>query len=135
MSLIDPYQDYLEACSTFNRLAPPDDTALVYGVFNEDQRPMMPFVDTGLVYCGEPQLLKYFYRVRFGGSGKLYIRAMVEDTEVARGHVTLSEDPYQASVFRLPRGTAGYGLRLQMTGIAWWRYYDIEWDAVTRGAK
>jgi hypothetical protein len=106
----------------------------VYGTFNEDRRQMMSFVDTGIVFCGDPSLLKYFYRVRFGGSGKIYVRALVDNTEVKRGYVTLSEDPNQASVFHLPRGCAGYGLRLQLAGIAWWRYYEIEWDAVARQA-
>lgn len=134
MVLADPYEDYLKAGTSFSRLAPAANTQLVYAVFNEDRRPLLPMVDTGLIYPGangqDPSLLKYFYRVRFGGSGRLYIRAMVDNTEVQRGYVTLSEDPYQASIFHLPKGCAGYGIRLQMVGIAWWRYYDIEWDPV-----
>ena len=96
---------------------------------------MAPMVDTGLIYPGpngqqDPSLLKYFNLIKFGGSGKLYIRAMVDNTEIQRGYVTLSEDAYQASIFRLPKGCAGYGIRLQMVGIAWWRYFKIEWDPV-----
>lgn len=140
MALIDPYEDYLTASTSFQRLAAPVATQLVYGVFNEDRRPLIPMVDTGLIYPGlsssdgsqrqDPSLLKYFNSVRFGGRGKLYIRAMVDNTEVQRGYVTLAEDAYQASVFRLPKGCAGYGLRLQMVGIAWWRYFEIDWDPV-----
>jgi hypothetical protein len=131
MPLVDPYEPYLTAGTSFARLAPSSGTRLVYGLFNEDPRPMLPFVDTGLVYCKNPELLKYFKHVRFGGTGKLYIRAMVDNTEVQRGWVVLSDDPNQASTFRLPKGTAGYGLRLQLAGIAWWRYYDITWDPVS----
>jgi len=138
MPVLDPYDAYLAAGTSFSRLAPLSGTnKTVYGTFNEDRRTLLPFVDTGMVYpgpgnaMGDPSLLKYFYSVRFGGSGKLYIRAMVDDTEVQRGFVTLSEDPYQASVFHLPRGCAGYGLRLQWVGLAWWRYYEISWDPVT----
>ena len=134
MTLIDPYQDYLTASTSFSRLAAPANSQLVYGVFNEDRRPLIPMVDTGLMYPGpngaDPSLLKYFNSVRFGGKGKLYIRAMVDNAEVQRGYVTLSEDAYQASIFRLPKGCAGYGIRLQMVGIAWWRYFEIEWDPV-----
>ena len=130
MAIVDAYEDYLTAGTSFKRLAPSASTGVVYGIFNEDRRPLLPFVDTGLVYCGDPSLLKYFHKIRFGGKGKIYIRAMVDNTEVARGWVVLSEDPNQASIFRLPRGTAGYGLRLQLAGVAWWRYYEIIWDPV-----
>jgi hypothetical protein len=134
MTLIDPYQDYLIASTRFQDLAAPALTQLAYGVFNEDRRPLCPMVDTGLMYPGlqgsDPSLLKYFHEIRFGGSGKLFIRAMVDNAEVQRGYVTLSEDAYQASSFRLPKGMAGYGLRLQLVGIAWWRYFEIMWDPV-----
>jgi hypothetical protein len=131
MTLVDPYEAYLTAGTSFARLAPSDSTQLVYARFNEDRRPLLPMVDTGLIYCQRPDLMKYFKWVRFGGRGKLYIRAMIDDTEVQRGWVVLSEDPNQASVFKLPKGSAGYGLRLQLTGISWWRYFDIEWDPVS----
>jgi hypothetical protein len=131
MPIVDQYQDYLTAGTDFERLVGTGTTQLVYGVFNEDLRPLLPFVDTGLVYCEDPSLLKYFHKVRFGGKGKIYVRAMVDNTEVQRGWVTLSEDPNQASIFHLPRGCAGYGLRLQLAGIAWWRYYEIIWDPAT----
>ena len=130
MALIDPYKDYLAAGVSFSPLSETATPQLAYGVFGEDRRPLLPFIDTGLIYCGDLTLFKYFYRVRFGGSGKLYVRAMVENTEVQRGSVVLSEDPYQASIFRLPRGCAGYGLRLQLVGLAWMRYFAIEWDPV-----
>jgi hypothetical protein len=139
MSILDPYEDYLKAGTSFSRLEPHTSTQLVYAVFNEDRRPLLPMVDTGLIYPGldgqqDPTLLKYFYRVRFGGTGKLYIRAMVDNTEVQRGYVTLSEDAYQASTLRLPRGCAGYGFRLQMVGIATWRYYEMDWDPVAEAS-
>jgi hypothetical protein len=75
-------------------------------------------------------MLRYFNGVRFGGSGKLFIMASVDNDVVAQGSVVLSEDAYQASIFRLPVGTAGYGIRLRMTGIAWWRYFEIMWEPV-----
>lgn len=131
-TIVDPYEPYLAAGTSFSRLAPTGATgSLVYGVFNEDRRPLLPFIDTSLVYCGNVDLLKYFEKVKFGGKGKLFIRAMVDDTEVQRGYVTLSEDPNQASIFHLPRGAAGYGLRLQICGIAWLRYYEIIWNPVS----
>ena len=82
MTLTDPYQDYLAASVGFSRLAETGSTQLVYATFNEDRRPLVPFVDTGLIYCGDPTLLKVFSGVRFGGTGKIYIRAMVDNTEV-----------------------------------------------------
>jgi len=132
MAIVDAYEAYLTAGTSFSRLAPEDTTTLVYALFDEGRSPLLPMIDTGLLYCKDPSLLKYFYKVRFGGSGKLYIRAMVDNTEVCRGHVVLSEDPNQASLFRLPRGCSGYGLRLQLVGIAWLRYYEIIWDPVSR---
>lgn len=138
MIMIDVYQDYLTAAAAFQRLAPPSgDPVLAYGLFGRDQRELVPFVDTGLFYPGEnhqsgdPTMLKYFNAIRFGGEGKLFLRVMVDKTEKARGFVTLSEDPYQASLFRLPQGTAGYGLRLQMVGLAWWRYLEVMWEPVS----
>ena len=134
MALVDQYQDYLAAGTSFARLVGSTGAtaATSYATFNEGRFPLLPAVDTGLIFCGAPYLLKYFNTVRFGGSGKLYIRAMIDNTEVARGFVTLSEGPNQSNIFRIPRGKAGYGLRLQMVGIAAWRYYDIDWDPVGR---
>jgi hypothetical protein len=120
--------------------APSGTTAPCYATFNEDpHRQLLPFIDTDLIYpgdnnqMGDPSLLRYFYGVRFGGSGKLYVRALVDATEVARGYVTLAEDPNQASIFHLPDGAAGYGLRLQLVGLAWMRYFYIDWDPVGEG--
>ena len=127
------YEDYLKAGTSFDRLSVTGTTGVSYGRFNGDRRPMLPMVDTGLIYCGDPGLLKRFYGIRFGGGGKIYVRAMVENTEVSRGYVTLSEDAYQSSVYRLPRGCAGFGLRLQLVGIAWWRYFEIDWDPFAEG--
>jgi hypothetical protein len=135
VSVVDQYQSYLAAGTSFARLAPPVDTVpkKVYGTFNEDQRDLLFAIDTGPIFCDTPYLMKYFHVVRFSGSGKIYIRALVDQTEVARGWVVLSEDPSQSNLFRLPRGTSGYSLRLQMAGIAKWRFYDIEWDPVAPG--
>ena len=137
LTLIDPYEAYVAAGTSFSRLAPQgNQTKLVYATFDEGRRTLLPFVDTGLIYpgqggkMGDPSLARYFQGVRFGGSGKLYIRAMVDNTEVQRGYVTLSEDAWQASYFHLPRGCAGYGIRLQIVGLAWWRYFEIEWDPI-----
>ena len=138
MKLVDAYPDYLTAGTTFQRMSPPSaTTTLAYATFNEDpHRQLLPFVDTDLIYpgpngvIGDPSVLRRFYGVRFGGGGKLFIRALVDETEVARGYVTLAEDPNQASIFHLPNGTSGYGLRLQIIGLAWWRYFYIDWDAV-----
>ena len=141
LAIVDPYPAYLAAGTQFQRMSPPSGTtALAYATFNEDpHRQLMPFVDTDLIYPGEnnlmgdPSQLRRFYGVRFGGAGKLFIRALVDQVEVARGYVTLAEDPNQASIFRLPYGSAGYGLRLQMAGLAWWRYFYIDWDPVMEG--
>lgn len=141
MALLDPYQNYLTAGTSFARLAPFDDgnndypSKNVYGLFNEGRDPLLPFVDTGLIFCGNPSVLKYFNEVKFSGNGKIYVRALVDSTEVARGYTILSQDPNIANVFRLPRGTAGYGLRLQLTGIAWWRHFEINWDEVHKRVK
>lgn len=133
MGVQDIYQSYLSAGTSFQRLTPPSgNPALVYGLFNQDtQRPLLPFIDTGDLFPGGPHLLKFFNSIRFGGGGKIYVRALVDDSVVAQGYVTLAEDAYQASVFRFPQGTAGYKVRLQMPGVAWWRYFDIEWDPVS----
>jgi len=135
--MIDVYQDYLSAGTGWERLVPPSGVpALAYGLFNQGDRPLLPFVDTGLFYPGEnqqtgdPTLLKYFNAIRFGGEGRLFVRALVDKTEVERGYVTLTDDPFQASLFKLPQGTAGYGLRLQITGLAWWRYLEVLWEPV-----
>jgi hypothetical protein len=130
--VLDQYQSYLSAGTSFSRLTATTGAtaATVYAVFGEDTRPLLPMVDTDLIFCDTPYLLKYFHSVRFGGRGKLYVRALADGTEVARGWVTLSEDPNQANIFHFPRGTAGYGIRLQLVGIASWRYYEIEWDPV-----
>jgi hypothetical protein len=138
LNLVDGYPAYLTAGTRFQRMAPPSGTtALGYATFNEDpHRQLLPFVDTDLMYpgdnnqVGDPSLLRYFYQVRFGGAGKLFVRALVDETEVARGYLTMAEDSNQASIFHLPDGTAGYGLRLQLIGLAWWRYFYIDWDPV-----
>jgi hypothetical protein len=140
MAFLDVYPDYLTAGTRFQRMATPGaPLGLGYATFNEDpHRQLLPFVDTDLMYPGvdgpgDPAMLRRFYGVRFAGAGKLWVRALVDDTEVARGYVTLAEDPNQASIFHLPNGTAGYGLRLQIVGLAWWRLFYIEWDPVAEG--
>ena len=142
LNLIDPFEAYVAAGTSFTRLSPQgNSTQLVYATFDEGQQTLLPFVDTGLIYpgvagqMGDPSLLRYFYAVRFGGFGKLYIRAMVENTEVQRGYVEMVEDATQASVFKLPKGTAGFGIRLQIVGLAWWRYFEIDWDPVVQEAQ
>lgn len=136
-TILDPYEAYLTASTSFQRMPVQGSSAkTAYGFFDEDRRPLVPMIDTGIMYPGhggqpgDPSLLKYMYRVRFGGSGKIYIRAMVDDTEVQRGFVTLVDDANQANIFRLPQGTAGYGIRLLMSGIAWWRYFEVDWSPV-----
>lgn len=133
MTLVDPYPAYLTAGTTFSRMSnPAANKTLVYGTFDEDKRQLLPMVDTDLIYPGgDVSLLKYFYGLRFGGEGTLFIRALVDKVEVARGYVVLSEDAYQASCFNLPRGCAGYGIRLQLVGLAWWRYFYLDWDPVS----
>lgn len=141
MPIIDPYADYLAAGTSFSRMVSGvTGVTGVYGIFNEDRRPLLPFVDTGLVYPGpggqqDPSLLKYFNKIRFGGRGKVYVRAMVDGTEVQRGYATLSEDPNHADFFKFPIGTCGYGIQLQIVGIAWWRFYEILWEPVTPEVK
>ena len=137
MALIDPYDSYIAAGTSFSRLAPQGTgTQLVYATFNEGRRTLLPFVDTGLMYpgqggaMGDPALFRYFYGIRFGGAGKLYLRVMVDNRESSRGFVTLVEDTYGSNYMRLPRGEAGYGIRLQIVGLAWWRYFEIDWDPV-----
>lgn len=131
------YQSYLSAGTTFSRMVPPSGSqVLLYGKFDQSRDPLLPYVDTGLIYPGEngaigdPSMLRYFNGVRFGGSGKLFIRAIIDNTVVCTGSVVLEEDAYQASIFRFPSDAAGYGVRLQMTGIAWWRYFEILWEPV-----
>ena len=136
---VDAYQAYLSAGTTFGELAPQGSgTGIVYGTFNGDsKRQLLPFVDTDLVYpgangqMGDPGLLRYFYGVRFLGSGTLFVRAFTDKTLVQTGYVTLDEDPNQASIFKLPNGTAGYGLRLQWCGLATMRMYILDWDPAT----
>jgi len=143
MTLVDPYPAYLTAGTTWSLMGNPGSTTqLVYATFNEDRRPLLPFVDTDLIYPGEnntqgdPSTLRYFSGIRFGGEGQLFVRALIDNTEVARGYAILSEDAYQASCFNLPKGVAGYGIRLQITGIAWWRYFYIDWAPVSEeGAR
>lgn len=130
-STIDLYQSYLTAGTTFQKLVPPaGDAVLAYGQFNQDRRELLPFVDTGLLYCGDPSGLKFFNSITFGGEGTLFLRVMVDNTYIANARLVLSQDAYQANVLTLPDGTAGFGIRLHMTGLAWWRYFDIDWDPV-----
>lgn len=139
----DLYQSYLSAGTGFNRLATPSGSqVLLYGKFNQGQDQLLPYVDTGVIYPGEggqigdPAMLRFFNSVRFGGSGTLYIRALVDDVPIASGSVVLAEDPFQASIFRLPVGEAvGYGIRLQMTGLAWWRYFEVMWEPVAPASE
>lgn len=133
--LVDPYQAYLSAGTGFGSLANPGSgNQTVYATFDEDRRQLLPFVDTDLIYPGpnnqpgDPSALRYFYGVRFLGSGTLYVRAYADQTLVQTGYVVAAEDPNQASVFNLPQGTGGYGLRLQWTGLGWMRMYIIDWD-------
>jgi len=142
LSLVDPYEPYVAAQTSFSRLAPQGpSTQLVYATFGEGQRVLVPFVDTGIVYpgvggqMGDPALLRYIWGIRFGGQGTLFVRALVDEVEVQRGYVVLEEDATQASYFQLPNGTAGYGIQLQITGSAWWRYYQIDWDPVVEGGQ
>lgn len=129
--MIDLYQPYLAAGTSFQPMGyPAGSQAVVYGKFNMDRRPLLPFVDTGLVHCGAPSQLKAFNSVRFGGAGSLFVRVLIDDTYLCTAQLVLSEDAYQANVLSLPNGTAGYGIRLQMAGVAWWRYFDIDWDPV-----
>ena len=137
MPLLDPYDAYVAAGTTFSRMAPQGTgTQIVYGTFDEGRRTLLPFVDTGLIYPGrgqaqgDPKQFRYFQGIEFGGAGTLFIRALIDDTEVARGFVVLEQDAYQANYMHLPRGSAGYGLRLQICGLAWWRYFSIDWDPV-----
>ena len=144
LSLIDPYEPYITAGTQFARMSAPSGATgqMVYARFGEGPRPLLAFVDTGLVYpgnnnqMGDPSLLRYFYGVKFGGKGTLYLRAFVDDVLVQQGYVTLEEDAFQASYLNMPRGGAvGYGLRLQISGLAWWRYYEIDWDPVQGGEE
>ena len=140
VALVDPYPAYLTAGTGFQRMAPlGTGTQLVYATFDEDPRQLLPFVDTGLIYPaeggqqGDPSLCRYFNFIRFGGAGKLYARVFVDSSVVQQGFVTLAEDSNQASILHLPRGTAGFGIRLQLVGLAWWRYFAIDWDPVSEG--
>ena len=128
---VDLYQTYLAAGTAFQRMvAPAGVPVVIYGQFNRDRRPLLPFVDTGLIHCGAPSQLKAFNSIRFGGSGTLFVRVLVDDSYLCMAQLVLSEDAYQANVLSLPNGTAGYGIRLQLAGVAWWRYFDIDWDPV-----
>lgn len=137
MAVYDQYSDYLAAATTFQRLVAPTGATgvTVYATFNDSARPMLPMEDSGPISCDSPYLLKYFDHIRFSGKGKIYIRALVDEIEVARGYVTLSEGPTDENIFKLPDGTAGYSIRLQMVGIAIRRYYDIMWEAVSGEAS
>ena len=137
MPLIDPYDAYVAAGTTFSRMAPQGTgTQKVYGTFDEGRRTLLPFVDTGLIYpgkgtqMGDPALFRYFNGIEFGGQGTLFVRAYIDQTRVAKGFVVMEQDAYQANYFHLPRGSAGYGIRLQICGLAWWRYFSIDWDPV-----
>ncbi len=129
----DVYQQYLVAQTSRDRLAHAYNTTVAYGQFDEGRDFMPQFVDTGPIFCGAPGALKRFRQVTFGGNGKLYIRAIVDNKEAATGYVILSEGPAQANIFRLPRGTAGYAIQLQISGLGWWRFFEIDFDPIGAG--
>jgi len=136
MSLVDSYQAYLTAGTTFTRLLPTGTgRQMVYALFNQGSYQLLPFVDTGVMYpgdgtqMGDPSTLREFDTIRFGGAGTLFLNVWVDDTLILQGaKVVLAEDPYQASTLSLPSGTAGFGIRLQIAGLAWIRWFKINWE-------
>jgi hypothetical protein len=135
-SLVDTYQDYLAAGTSFSRLAPAGTgRQTVYALFNQDRRDLLPFVDTGLIYPGEgeqigdPSLARSFDSIHFSGGGTLFVNVWIDQTLLSRDvRVVLAEDAWQAALLKLPEGTAGFGIRLQMTGLAWIRLIKFDWD-------
>jgi len=132
-SLLDVYQNYLAAVAGFSRFQAPTGataaTGPAYAQFGLDEnRQLMGFVDTGDIHCKTSELLKIFNSIEFKGHGTLYVIAWVDNTMVAQGWCELSMDANQTNIFALPQGTAGYSIRLQIAGVADWKFFDIDFE-------
>lgn len=93
---------------------------------------LAPVVDSGDISCGHPYIEKFFRSLRFVGKGTLFVRVFVDDAEVAKGHVELTEDHTAPRYFNLPRGLAGMRIRVLWSGTGHTlQYYDVEWDFVS----
>ena len=112
------YQNYLECSANYDSaLADPGDSLeLVYAFLEEDEEPLYAFVEANRIHCGAPTIIKTFQAIRFFGKGTLYVRVLVDHEEVALGWVCLEKGPRRSDVFRLPEGTAGCELAVQVGG-------------------
>lgn len=125
------YQDYLSKGTQFKGTTTPVGTPVPrYAMLESDDEPLLPFVETAKLTCGFPHLLKAFKFVAFVGKGTLFIRALIDGVPVAKGYVTLGENPEAPSLFRFPVGSIGRSVVLQITGTGTWSQPQLLWDPV-----
>lgn len=125
------YPQYESACFGFSPLEGAGSNQGWVALLEEGDFDLMPTIDTGDIACGHPYAMKFFRRARFVGTGNMTVIVLVDDIEVARGEVTMADDPTQPSWMRLPRGLAGYQIRFLFCGHVDMRYFDIDWDPVS----
>lgn len=128
-SASDPYQTYLTACSSFGATYETQ-SWLVYAELEAGDRDLYPFVEIARLSCGDFNRLKDFRSLAFHGDGTLYVRALVDGKEVKRGHVVMGDHPRQTKVFRLPAGSQGSILSVQVGGLGRWTHFDLDYDFV-----
>ena len=127
---VNAYQTYLLRSSQFQRTTKPVGAVVPrYAILEADEEPLFPMLETARIYCGLPSVLKNFYEVVFEGQGTLYVRAIVDGKEAGRGWVSMDPGPRQSQVFRLPEGTAGLWIVLQLGGLGVWEDAQLMWEA------
>ena len=129
MSVSEVYQKYLVACLDFSRTAETDSDR-VYAELEAGDADLCPFVEIARLSCGDFNRMKDFSELAFHGTGKLAVRALVDGVEVKRGTVVMGEHPRQTKVFRLPAGSQGNVLSVQVCGLGRWTHFDLHYDFV-----
>lgn len=129
MSASDPYQNYLAASAAFLPVFRTQD-ALAYAELEASELDLYPFVEIARLSCGDFNRLKDFNALVFNGVGTLFVRALVDGVEVKRGKVVMGDNPRQTKIFRLPTGSQGAVLSVQVGGLGRWTHFDLDFNAV-----
>lgn len=81
-----------------------------------------------------PTIRKKFTKIEYHGTGTALMRVFVDNLLIARYPVNDAENPEKSRVIRLPSGTTGYNLRIEMVGYFVLNYLEYTYDTMTKGS-
>lgn len=109
------------------------DTFLSIFNFNSPQAATVPiWALTGEVTCDAPHERKVFRRIEFHGIGSIYVRTYVDGRYISESMVVATETPSKERMLALPRGTRGYSIQLELSGIFELDLIEIGYESFPR---